>query len=347
MKQTDIVLEMDQVACMEFKLTVGAVSQSVEIIEAGAPLVNTDNGTKGQVMTADEIVEMPSNGRNITDLGYLAAGITPNTMLLQGSSFAINGARPDNTNFVIDGFGAREPSLGNVLTSPNLDALQEFKMQTNNFSAEYGRLAGGVMNMVLKRGTTQYHGAIFEFLRNDSMDARSFFDVTKSELRQNQFGAMIGGPLSIPKIYRAKDRTFFLFSWESLREVSGSSARGVVPTASQRAGDFSQLGGPISDPLTTGTCPGSIGRGACFPGNMIPVSRLTPTALMAQKFLPLPNQAGVNNLAAYAVSPNDFDSFIGKIDQRLTDKDTVAFLSHHQSPELLGKPLLAPRCRGQ
>ena len=227
-RQTNIVLEMDQVARMDFKLDVSASSQSVDVVETGAPLVNTDNGTKGQVMTSQEMVEMPLNGRNITDLGYLAAGITPNNTNLQGSTFAINGARPDNTNFIIDGFSAREPLFGGALTSPNLDSMQEFKMQTNNFSAEYGRMAGGVMNMVLKSGTNQYHGTVFEFLRNDITDARNFFDVKKSELRQNQFGAMLSGPLSIPKIYKAKDRTFFLFSWESLREVSGSSAEGVV-----------------------------------------------------------------------------------------------------------------------
>jgi hypothetical protein len=322
-RQTDIVLEMDQVARMDFKLDVSGSSQTVYVVEAGAPLINTDNGTKGQVMAADEIVEMPLNGRNITDLGTLAAGITPNNTNLQGSGFAINGARPDNTNFIIDGFSSREPLFGGVLTSPNLDSMQEFKMQTNNFSAEYGRMAGGVMNMVLKSGSNRYHGTVFEFLRNDATDARSFFDVRKSELRQNQFGAMISGPVDIPKIYHGKDRTFFLFSWESLREVAGSSATGVVPTPDERAGNFGTI--PISDSLTTGTCPGSSGKGACFPNNTIPQSRLTPTSLAIQKFMPLPNQGGVNNLSAYAVSPTDFDSFIGKIDQRVTDKDTLAF----------------------
>jgi outer membrane receptor protein involved in Fe transport len=324
-RQTDIVLEMDSVARMEFKLEVGAVSQSIEVVEAGAPLINTDNGTKGEVMTAEEIVEMPLNGRNINDLGYLVAGVTANNTELQGSSFAINGARPDNTNFIIDGLNARDRLFGGAIVSPNLDALREFKMQTNNFSAEYGRMAGGVMNMVLKSGTNQYHGTLFEFLRNDALDARSFFDVQKSELRQNQFGGLISGPVTIPKIYKGRDRTFFLFSWESLRSVSGSSALGVVPTPAQEGGNFSQGGGPISDPLSAGTCPGSAGKGVCFPGNIIPQSRLTPTALAAQQFYPAPNAPGVNNLASYAVAPNNFDSMILKFDQRLTDKDSLVF----------------------
>ena len=108
---------------MDFKLEVGAVSQSIEVIETGAPLINTDNGTKGEVMTDKEIIEMPLNGRNINDLGFLVAGVTANTTNLQGSSFAINGARADNTNFILDGFGPREPLFGGALTSPNLDAL--------------------------------------------------------------------------------------------------------------------------------------------------------------------------------------------------------------------------------
>ncbi len=343
MKQTNITLEMDQVARMDFKLEVSAAAQTIEVVEVGAPLINTDNGTKGQVMSSAEMVEMPLNGRNITDLGYLAPGVTPNNTLMQGSSFAINGARPDNTNFIIDGFTAREPLFGGALTSPNLDSMQEFKMQTNNFSAEYGRMAGGVMNMVLKSGTNQYHGTIFEFLRNDITDARNFFDVQKSELRQNQFGAMIGGPLSIPKVYNARDRTFFLFSWESLREVSGSSAEGVVPTAAQQAGNFGST--PISDPLTTGKCPGSTGQGGCFPNNVIPQSRLSPTALAAQQFYPAPNTVGLNNLASYAVASTDFDSFIGKIDQRLTDKDTLAFrITNRQS--YTGSPYANPQAVG-
>ncbi len=242
---------------------------------------------------------------------------------LQGTSFAINGARPDNTNFIIDGVTARESLMGSALTSPNLDAMQEFKMQTNNFSAEYGRMAGGVMNMVLKSGSNQYHGVVFEFLRNDDTDARSFFDVQKSPLKQNQFGATVGGPLTIPKIYRAKDRTFFLFSWESLRASTGSSAIGVVPTAAQRSGNFGST--PIADSLSTGTCPGSTGRGGCFPNNTIPQSRLAPTSLAAQMFLPLPNLAGINNLSSSVVAVNNFDSFNGKIDKRITDKDTIAF----------------------
>ena len=197
-------------------------------------------------------------------------------------------------------------------------------MQTNNFSAEYGRMAGGVMNMVLKSGANQVHGTLFEFVRNDMFDARNFFDKQKSELRRNQFGGLVSGPVVIPKLYKGRDRTFFLFSWESYRQVQGAPALGVVPTLAQRAGDFTQTG-PIADPLSTGTCAGSVGRGACFPGVVIPASRLSPQSLAAQAFYPAPNLPGLNNMSAYAVAPTDWDSMILKFDERLSERDTLAF----------------------
>ena len=324
MRETEIVLQMDQIARMEFKLEVGAVTQSVEVTAAAAPLINTENGTQGQVMMGDEITQMPLNGRDFSDLAYLVPGVTQSDITIQGAQIAVNGARPDNTNFLIDGFSNRDPRVGFVQQRPNLDALQEFKMQTNNFSAEYGQLAGGVMNMVLKSGSNRVHGSLFEFLRNDLFDARNFFDQQKSRLRQNQFGGLLSGPLSIPKLYNGHDRTFFLFSWESYRQVQGRPTLGVVPSVAQLAGDFSQVG-PISDALTTGSCPGSIGKGSCFPGNKVPASRFAPQALAAQKFFPAPNLGGPNNMAAYTVTPVNWDSWILKFDERISDKDSVSY----------------------
>jgi outer membrane receptor protein involved in Fe transport len=322
-RETNIELQMDQVARMDFKLELGTISQSIEVTDA-APLIATDNGTKGEVMTSAEMLEMPLNGRDFTDLAYLVPGVTPSAQGANASGIVINGARSDNTSFVIDGFATRDPLFGNSLTTPNLDATQEFKMQTNNFSAEYGRMAGGVMNMVLKSGTNRMHGSLFEFLRNDKVDARNFFDQRKSELRRNQFGGLFSGPVVIPKLYKGHDRTFFLFSWESYRQVQGAPALGVVPTLAQRAGDFSQTGS-IADSLSTGTCPGSTGRGACFPGKVIPAARLSPQALAAQKFYPSPNLTGLNNMSAQAVSPASWDSMILKFDERISSGDTLSF----------------------
>lgn len=327
--ETNIELQLDQVARMEFRLEVGAMSQSVEVsgITATVPTINTENGTKGEVMLSKEILEMPLNGRDFSDLALLVPGVSPNAPGGQGSAFTINGARGDNTNFVIDGFNDQNPRGAAAQARPNIDALEEFKMQTSNYSAENGRLAGGVMNMVIKSGTNNYHGTLFEFLRNDFLDARSFFDANKSELRQNQFGGVIGGPITVPKVYNGRNRSFFLFSWESYRQVQGQSKLGIVPTPAMIAGNFSGQK-PIADPLSTGTCKGvaSNAKGACFPGNIIPASRLSPEAEAIARFYPQPNLfTGLNNYLSDVVAPNDWNSWLTRIDQHISSKDSLSF----------------------
>ncbi len=257
-RESGLELQIDQTARMDFHLDVGAMTQTVEVtgVVATVPTINTENGVKGEVMTNREIIEMPLNGRDFTDLAVLVPGVSPRASGGQGSGYNINGARADNTNFVIDGFNDQNPRGAAAQARPNIDALQEFKMQTSNYSAENGRLAGGVMNMVIKSGTNKYHGTLFEFLRNDFFDARGFFDgSTKSHLRQNQFGGVIGGPITVPKVYSGHDRTFFLFSWETYRQNQGQSKVGLIPTPAQIAGNFSGFK-PIADPLASGSCPG-------------------------------------------------------------------------------------------
>lgn len=280
---------MEQSARLALRLDVGAITQSVDVT-ASTPLLNTENAVKGEVMATQEIVEMPLDGRDISDLAYLTPGVMPAPAGGTGSPFNINGARSDNTNFVLDGFNDQNARAASMKVSPSLEALDEFKMQTSGYSAEYGRLAGGVMNIVLKTGTNQIHGSLFEFVRNDIFDARNTFDPTKSPLRRNQFGGMLNGPVVIPKLYDGRNKTFFLFSWESYRQRVGDVALGIVPTAAQREGDFSAFG-PIKDPLATGTC-SATNRAACFPNNQIPKSRFSPVALKAMDFYPLPNRPG-------------------------------------------------------
>jgi hypothetical protein len=328
-RETGIELQLDQVARLQFHLEVGAMNQTVEVtgVSATVPTINTENGTKGEVMVAKAIIEMPLNGRDFSNLALLVPGVAPNAPGGQGSAFTINGARGDNTNFVIDGFNDQNPRGAAAQARPNIDALEEFKMQTSNYSVENGRLAGGVMNMVIKSGTNNYHGSLFEFLRNDFFDARSFFDAHKSELRQNQFGGVIGGPIAIPKVYNGRNKSFFLFSWESYRQTQGQSKLGIVPTPSNIAGDFS-ANKPIADPLTTGTCKGvaSNAKGACFPGNIIPASRLSPQALQIAGFYPKPNLfTGLNNYLSNVVAPNNWDSWLTRIDQHITSKDSLSF----------------------
>lgn len=324
LRQTGLELQLEQQARMEFHLEVGSLAQTIEVT-ASVPLVNTENGVKGDVVVSQEMLEMPLDGRNFSDLAFLTPGVLPESTDAsnRGGPFAISGARADNTNFVVDGFNNNNFNGGGYIVQPNLDAMEEFKIQTSGYSAETGRLAGGVINVVLKSGGNQFHGTLFEFVRNDLLDTRNFFNTTKSELRRNQFGASLSGPVRIPKLYNGRDRTFFLFSWESQRQRQGSPRLQVVPTLAVRQGDFSAYA-PIKDPMASGTC-SATNATACFPNNQIPLSRISPIALKAQEYYPLPNNPGVNNYYADPKTLSDFNSYIIKIDQRITPVNTLSF----------------------
>jgi hypothetical protein len=187
--------------------------------------------------------------------------------------------------------------------------------------------------LVLKSGTNRLHATLFEFLRNDALDARNFFDPEKTKLRRNQFGAVLDGPVYIPKVYNGKDRTFFLFNWEGYRQVNGTSDITRVPTALEREGDFSKSvnvnnkPASIPDPFSggkSGACAsGKIGD--CFPGNIIPKSRIDPIALKVMSYYPLPNYPSVNNYYSVSNDPDYWDSFVSKVDQRVRNTDSISF----------------------
>src|SRR5207248_684362 len=239
LRQEHLVLQVGQTARVDAALQLGATSQSVDV-EAAVPLVNTETSSRGDVIAPAELTQMPLNGRDFNDLAFLVPGVQAAEQGGKGSPYVVNGARADASNVTIDGFNDQNPRDAGAQARPPLEALQEFKLQTSGYSAEYGRLAGGVVSMALKSGGNQPHGAVFEFLRNDFFDARNFFDADKSKLRRNQFGASFNGPVVIPKIYDSRDKTFFLASWESFRGVAGTSQLGVIPTDLERRGDFSQ-----------------------------------------------------------------------------------------------------------
>lgn len=330
LRETGIELRVDQTARFELRLEVGALTQTVEVV-ASVPLLNTENSTKGDVVITQEISEMPLNGRSFSDLAYMVPSVEPSAQGGDGSGFNIGGARADQTNFVIDGFQNRNSRGGGPQASANLDAIQEFKMQTTGYPAEQGRLAGGVMNTVLKTGGNQPHGTLFEFVRNDFFDARNFFSFTNPPLRRNQFGAMLSGPVTIPRVYKGRDRTFFLFSWESFRQVQGQTRLTTVPTELQRGGDFTQTtdskGALVNllDPLASGSCTASV-KTACFPGNKLPASRISPVAQKLLAYYPHPTGAGQgNNLLAQGNLRSPWDGYVAKIDHRASDKDSLSF----------------------
>jgi hypothetical protein len=334
--ESGLTLQVAQTARLELKLQLGSVVQAVQVI-GEVPLLTTESPVKGDVIISQEINEMPLNGRNFSDLAYLIPGVMPQTQGSdEGSPYAISGARMDNTNFVVDGFNNQRQRDGNAQVSPPLDAMQEFRVQTTGYSAEYGRLAGGVISMALKTGTNRYHGTLSEFIRNDAFDARSFFSIDKAKLRRNQFGASLNGPIKIPKLYNGQDRTFFLVTWESTRQYSGTNKFGVVPTALERDGDFSQSVDTskkpvwVKDPLLSGTC-SATNQAACFPGNKIPASRIHPVTIKALAYYPLPNcppgaaGCGTNNYYASGNAENTPDNYLFKVDHRLSDRDNISF----------------------
>jgi outer membrane receptor protein involved in Fe transport len=326
--ESNLELQVEQTARLDARLEVGTVSQSVEV-KADVPLINTETFSRGDVISSSEIREMPLNGRDFNDLAFMVPGVQAAEQGGKGSPYVVNGARADASNVVIDGFNDQNPRDAGAQARPPLESLQEFKLQTSGYSAEYGRLAGGVISMVLKSGGNQVHGSAFEFLRNDLFDARNFFDAGKSKLRRNQFGASLDGPLVIPKLYDGHDRTFYLLSWESFRGIEGETNLGIVPTELEREGDFSQsvdASGKrilLKDPLASGSCTATISIG-CFPGNVIPPNRISPIAAQILQNYPLPNVSGVNNYRANANINDAWDSFLFKVDQRLTSKDSLA-----------------------
>src|SRR6266568_774447 len=211
-RETGIVLQVGQTLRSDIRLNVGSVNETVSVSATVAPL-NTENGAiKGDVIIQAEIQDIPLNGRDFTELALLVNGVTPNAQGGQGSGFAINGARGDNTNFRVDGFDDRNIRGAAAQFRPNIDAMQEFKMEVAGYSAEYGKMAGGILNMVLKSGGNRPHASLFEYVRNDKFDARAYFDTGKLGFHQNQFGGTVTGPIIIPKLYSGRDRTFFLWS---------------------------------------------------------------------------------------------------------------------------------------
>ncbi len=325
-RREEITLQVDQVLRLDIRLEIGAVQETVNVVAEALPALNTETSTLGDVTSKDEIAELPLAGRAFADLAYLSGGVGPKASGADGS-FAVNGARADNGGFLLDGMNNTQRRNTNAMVDLPVEGVQEFKMLTSGFSAEYGRYSGGMLSVVTKSGTNQLKGSLYDFLRNDLLDARGYFDPDKSKLRRNQFGATVSGPVYIPKIYDGRNRTFFLFTWESLRQIAGLTQLGLVPTPAMLRGDFSKDDSGkallIKDPLLSGNCRTSDTR-ACFPNSQIPLGRQDPVALKLAKYFPAPNYtSGTYNFLARDNSTDRFDSFGIKIDHSLGDKDRL------------------------
>src|SRR5262245_55627447 len=252
-----VEVQVGQSARVDVEMKVGEVSSTIEVTSS-APLLDTESGTLGHVVTNTQIVNLPLNGRSYYEL----ARLTPGAALLPGggnllriranfsSGTAISGVRGRQTTFLMDGVDITDHHQGGTLIHTSIDALQEFKVQQSAYSSEFSH-AGGLLNGTTKSGTNAFHGGLFEFLRNDKLDARNFFAREREILKRNQFGGTFGGPVSIPKLYNGRDKTFFFASYEGMRERQGLVFNNTVPTAAMKRGDFSGiLGGEIGkDPL--------------------------------------------------------------------------------------------------
>ncbi len=309
--QSGITLSVNAQVNVAAPLQVGAIAESITVT-ADAPLLETATATMGQVIDRQKVEAMPLNGRMIFVLNRLSQGVIWQTPTfgatgtsglrpfdnLGGSAWSMNGGRLTTNEFLLD--GAPNSTRGRYNFAPPVDAVEEFKVQTNSFDAQYGRTGGGVVNMTLKSGTNRVHGQLWNFTKYGAWNANNSLNVARGQRKPphqyNQYGATVGGPAYLPKIYNGTDRTFWMFTWEGLRERVPFPQTTSVPTAAERAGDFSQVyrdGGPfaIFDPLTTRSEGVRLVRDE-FPNSRIPAGRMNP---IAQRYLsavyPLPNVA--------------------------------------------------------
>lgn len=333
LSSNEIKLEVNQTARVNLEMQVGGVSETVTISDV-APILQTENTTVGGVITGNTTTALPLNGRNFQQLTLLVPGtINPNPggfndVLGQGRPY-VNGNREQGNSFLLDGVSVDETIDNRIGYKPNVDAIAEFRVETSNSSAEFGNVTGATVNATMKAGTNQFHGNVFEFLRNEALDANSWGNKrnnvnVKSKFRQHIFGGTLGGPI-------IKEKLFFFAAYQGIeRRTGGAGSAGVAPTA-WRTGDLSVFTTPIRDPQKTGACTAA-DRTACFPGNIIPANRIVnpvARALFAdQKLYPLPTrlQAGTAVGLIDVVTANEMGSsqIDGKLDWRATDKDNVS-----------------------
>ncbi|HUS04840.1 MAG TPA: TonB-dependent receptor [Bryobacteraceae bacterium] len=332
-----IRLAVDQTVMLPIRLDPGSVTENVDV-KATAPLLNTENSSLGQVIENHRVVELPLNGRNVFSLGLLSGNTTEVSGIGSNQTFAAGGGRFSGNEILLDGISNNTTSWNgsigrnSVLYTPSVDAVEEFKVKTSTFSAEFGHSAGAVVSATIKSGTNNMHGALFEFLRNDKLDANNFFSnaagLQKSPFRQNQFGFALGGPIYLPKLYDGHNRTFFFLDYQGTRKRTraGSQIYDLAPLAF-RSGDFSALGRPVYDPLSRRIGPAGAVISDPFPSNQIPSIRQNPTSLQIETQIPAPNFGAPGALARnFFASPRqqlDGNQFDARIDQKLSQFNTI------------------------
>lgn len=319
-QRAGITLQVAQVAQVNLQLAVGSVKQTV-VVTGAPPLLDTQTSSIGEVITARAVSSLPLNGRSSFRLIQLTPGVTFNQSAYGqfgdvavnttwDTNFSISGGQSQSNEILIDGIPSTTGFFDQITTIPSVDDTEEFKVESNSLSAEYGRFGGGVINVTTKSGTNNLHGTVFEFLRNSALDADDYFDaqahVPIPQFKMNQFGFAVGGPVYLPHLYHGRDKTFFFVDYQGTRRIKGATFQTTVPTDLQRQGDFSQTlnaaGAQVKiyNPFSTIKNPSNPSQyiRTAFTGNKIPTTMLDPVALKLMSYYPEPNTAGAKNTGA-------------------------------------------------
>jgi hypothetical protein len=370
----EVIVEVGQTARVDLTMPVGEKTEVIEVT-GEIPLLQPDTSSIGQVVEERKANELPLNGRNVFNLVSLAPSVVP-----QGSAggtpvgvnpfgwgnYQVNGSFGNESAEYLDGQPLNIGYINLPVVIPTQDSIQEFKVQTSNLGADWGKFSGGVINLSTKSGTNGLHGEAYEYLRNKVLNANDFFlngaGLPRPPFTQNQFGANAGGPLVIPHVYDGRDKTFWFFSWEAFRLRVGTAFTTTVPTPDERAGNFSAISTPIMDPCggtvtTPVACPTYTGAATPFAANTIPTNRLNPTSLALLQYFPMPNAAGtvsadgqvVNNFVTATSGGGNQNQVVGRLDQNIGTNQHIFFRYTYWNVldlpvDPLGTGLCADRC---
>ncbi len=362
-EQPKITVTVQQHVLVDLTLQPGQTTQTL-IVSSEVPQLQTQDASVGQVIQAKTINDLPLNGRNFTFLAQLSAGVTQDQNDGRGlgasGAFTANGLRPSQNNYLLDGID-NNSNLVDFLNGtsyavlPPVDAIEEFRVQTSDYSAELGRSAGAVLNATVKSGTNEFHGDVWEFLRNDKLDASNFFEnaggLAKGAYRQNQFGFTLGGPIK-------KNKTFFFMDYQGTRIRQALTAVSTVPTAQERNSGYTDLSelltqggsrtdaagnvyalGQVFDPSTTQAAGAGYIRQP-FANNQLPASRIDPNAVKLLNLYPSPNAPGLfNNYTSDRIQSNDVDQFDVRGDQTFSERDVLfSRVTYVRNPQIIPGP---------